>query len=278
MLRLGCVEMKTPKMQVSDSLDWAGQVKRTWAFIEENYKVSKTGMCGTHVHISMQRGMQPGTTLGTGMGLQNLKKIAQCAIHFEPALEALVPEGRRANIFAVSNWIDNINFADPSTTRQVAMNIIDRCSRESELIELMCPPPHQRCFAWNFWALKKFGTIEFRKGSASVNASDALAWAELTILFVQAAVQALPESLLTRPANIEELRRFLDPNKLRYLKPMFNQLNGEESLQPVLGMSGWMNMEETQQKKLTDDAWNQKMRALMAKGVEFDKNELSGCS
>lgn len=270
--------MKTPKIQVSDTLDWAGQVKRTWAFIKENYEVSKTGMCGTHVHISMQRGMQPGTTLGTGMGLQNLKRIAQYAIHFEPALEALVPEGRRANMFAVSNWIDNINFADTSITRQVAMKMIDRCDRQSELIELMCPLPHKRCYAWNFWALKKFGTIEFRKGSASLNAGDALAWAELTILFVQAAVKALPDSLLTRPANIEELRRFLGPNKLRYLKPMFNQLTGEESLQPVLGMSSWMNVEEMQQKKLTDDAWNQKMRALMVKGVGFDKEELSSDS
>lgn len=261
--------MKTPKIEVFDNSDWASQVRRTWAFIKENYKVSKNGMCGTHVHISMQRGMQPGTTIGTGMGLQNLKKIAKCAIHFEPALEALVPEIRRGNLFAMSNWIDNINFADASITRQVAMNMIDNCGRQIELIKLMCPPPQRRCFAWNFWALQKFGTIEFRKGSASLDAGNALAWAELTILFVQAAVQALPDSLLTRPANIEELRRFLGPDKLRYLKPMFTQLNGEESVQPELVMSGWTNKEAMLRKKLSDDARLQKARALVVKGEEF---------
>ncbi|KAF7512358.1 hypothetical protein GJ744_001926 [Endocarpon pusillum] len=264
-----CVEMKTPKIEVADTLDWASQVKRTWAFIKENYDISQNGMCGTHVHISMQRQMQPGTTIGTGMALQNLKNIAKCAIHFEPALEALVPENRRGNLFAKSNWIDNINFADASITRQVAMNMIDTCGREIELIKLMCPPPQRRCFAWNFWALKKFGTIEFRKGSASLDAADALAWAELTILFVQAAVKALPDSLLTRPANIEELRRFLSPDKLRYLKPMFDQLNGEESVQPELLMSAWTNEEAMLRKKLSDDARLQKARALMVKGVEF---------
>jgi hypothetical protein len=220
-------------MNVSDNPNWTNIVKETWAFIKMNYSVNVNEMCSTHVHISMQCGAQPGTQLIIGMGLRNIKKVAQCAIHWETALEALVSMERRRNIFATSNWIDNLSFAEERITRRVAIEMIEKCGTEEEVIRLMCPGPQERFYAWNFWSLRKHGTIEFRKGSASVNADEALAWAEFTLLFVKAAVEVSPHSLKTVPSNVGELKQFLGVDKLKYLKPMFDRMNGEESLQPI---------------------------------------------
>ena len=261
LLCIGAIEMKSPKIEVSNDLDWASQVKETWAFLKRHYVLSKTTMCGTHVHISMQRGVQRGSAIRIGMGLQNMKKIAQCVIHFEPALEALVAPERRGNLFAASNWIDNMRFAARTITRLVAIEAIGRCARESDLINLMCPPPQERCYAWNFRALKKFGTIEFRKGTASLNADEALAWAEFTLLFVQAAMQVSLKSLVSKPANIAELKGFLGVEKLNYLKPMFDGKDGTECLQPELLTFRTTEFEAMLLEKLKDDADRQRFLA-----------------
>lgn len=246
--------MKSPKIRVSTDPDWARQVEETWAFIEKYYIVSKNVLCGTHVHISMQPKIPTGGGRRTGMGLQNIKRIAQCAIHFEPALEALVSEDRRHNPFVMSNWIDNVKFVDKRVTRQVAIDMIENAANENELINLLCPFPQERHFAWNFRALRRFGTIEFRKGSASLNAADALAWAELTLLFVQSALQTAPSALRTIPANIRGLRKFLGKGELKYLNPMFDGKNGEESLQPEIMLMRDEEELEILRTKLKDDA------------------------
>lgn len=253
--------MRSPKIGIFGNVDWTSQVRETWAFIEKHYAVSKNQLCGTHVHISMQRGLQAGSSISLGMGLQNLKRIAQCAIHFEPALEALVPADRRSNLYVNSNWIDNINFWDEKITRRKAIEMIEECENEDQVIELMSPGPQNRMFAWNFRAMRKFRTVEFRKGSASVNADEALAWAELTVLFVQAAVQVTPKSLSTIPANIRELKKFLGVDKLKYVKPLFEGKDGEESLQPVLQLYFSLAQEAQLQKKLLFDAEEQRRLA-----------------
>lgn len=91
-----------------------------------------------------------------------------------------------------------------------------------------------RYWAWNFRAIEKFGSIEFRKGDASRNGREAVAWAELVLLFVQAAVQTTPESLKEVPANVAALKNFLGRDKLLPLKPLLAGKSGRESLQPTL--------------------------------------------
>jgi Putative amidoligase enzyme len=233
-LYLGAVELRSPKLRTDEAPNWRSTVKKTWAFIERNYIVSKNEECSTHVHVSVISGGRAGRPEQIGMSLEIMKKIAQCVIHFEPALEVLVPHERRGNAYARSNWIDNNNFAQESSTREAVIRQIDGCTTEDELIMLMCPGHIERNFAFNFHAIKEFGTIEYRKGSASLNGDEAVAWADLALLFVQAAVQVKPESLCTVPANIKALKEFLGTTNLRNLQPLLGGKQPDESQQPKI--------------------------------------------
>ena len=218
--------MKSPKMGTCQKSNWKDQVRATWAFVEKYYIIRRTTQCSTHVHISALRGSEG----RSGFGLQDLKKIAQCVIHFEPALEALAPEERRGNVYA------------------------------SSLIMLMSPTPQMRFFAWNFRALDKFGTVEFRKGDASLNGHEAIAWAELVLLFVQSAVQTDRESLRAMPANIRGLKSFLGTEKLKDLEPLLDGKNDDESVQPRIVLSRSDEERALLEKKLRKDAeWQRKL-------------------
>lgn len=209
---------------------WRNQIEETWAFLEKNYRISKTPACSTHIHVSIRRGGEG----GIGMGLHIMKKIAQCIIHFEPAFEALVPPERRGNMWAASNWIDNRLFVGPTFTRRKVIEDIDNCASTEEVVHLMSPPPQGKLWAWNFQAMKKFGTIEFRKGSASLNSTDAIAWAELVLYFVQAAIRMdSVNSILHVPANIGSLKAFLGTN-LVDKNNIFEGKNDQASIQPEL--------------------------------------------
>ncbi len=244
------VETKTPKLRTSRTPNWRECVKATWAFVERHYVVSKTNMCSTHVHVSVAR------QGGSGMGRPNMKKIAQCIIHWEPALEVLVPEERRGNVYASSNWIDNKNFE--SLTRSEAIEMIENCRSLEEVILLMSPKPQGRFWAWNFQAMRKSRTIEFRKGGASLNGEQALAWAELVLLFIEAAVQTDIESLRTVPAIIKTLKIFLGEDKLNNVKPLFEGKKDQESVQPTIVGKPSFDTELLRQKMLKKDANEQR--------------------
>ena len=217
--------MGSPKFWASPDSNWVNQVKQTWSFLQNNYEISKSLHCGTRVHVSIESGFDSRRT-----SLQNLKKIAQCVIHFESAVEACVPEERRSNRTAKSNWIDNTNFAHEKLTRRKVIDIIEKCDNEKELIELMCPG--DRYFAWNFRALRKHGTIEFRKGAASLSGDVAIAWAQLVLQFVESAVQVPRSSWERIPANVKGLKRFLGTDPYGYLHPILKCIDETESAQP----------------------------------------------
>ena len=221
--------MRSPKLWTSPDANWQSQVKQTWLFLEKNYEISKSLFCSTHVHISIESGFD-----SRRISLQNLRKIAQCVIHFEAAIEACAPEERRGNRNAKSNWIDNKNFANEKLTRHRVIDIIEKCAGEDELIELMCPG--DRNFAWNFQALRKHGTIEFRKGPASLEGDQAIAWAQLVLQFVQSAVDVPQSSWKRLPANVKGLRAFLGLDMHGFLDPILRDLEGEDSVQPEILM------------------------------------------
>lgn len=251
-LPLDGIELKSPKLETMRTPDWKSQVKETWAFIEKNYIVTKTTKCSTHVHISLKRAGSG----DSGMGLQSIKRIAQCIIHFEPAFEALTSRERRGNIYSSSNWIDNKWFAHPDMTRAKVIEAIGNCGSTAEVIELMSPKPQDRFWAWNFQAMKKFGTIEFRKGSASLNGDQAVAWAELVLLFVQSALVADIRSLKTVPANIRGLKFFLGEHNLGDVATLFRGKGDRETLQPKLLFPNPAE-KEMLEKKLAEDAKEQ---------------------
>lgn len=84
---LGGLEMTSPILRACQGSRWRSEVQATWAFLEDYSRAFKNRNCNTHVHISVLRCFT----------LQDVKKIAQCIIHFESAVEVLVPAERRGN-------------------------------------------------------------------------------------------------------------------------------------------------------------------------------------
>ena len=69
---------------------WRDEVEALWSFLHRAYFISGNSNCSTHVHVSRAEDFT----------LLELKRISQVVIHFEPGLEALMPDERRANEFA----------------------------------------------------------------------------------------------------------------------------------------------------------------------------------
>lgn len=140
--------------------------------------------------------------------LSDLMKIAQCIIHFEPAFEAILPEHRRGNIYAKSNWLDNPTLGHSGLSRQDSIQAIEMTSTVSGLVDLM-NPSNDKMFGWNFLYMTdgKRATVEFRRGAGCTAVQYALMYAELTIAFVGAAIQS--EGVVEIPATVGGLKFFL---------------------------------------------------------------------
>ena len=67
--------------------NWRAAVTATWNWIEQNYTISGDRNCGTHVHISR----------GPYFTLNEVRRVAQATIWWEPAWEAVLPFTRRRN-------------------------------------------------------------------------------------------------------------------------------------------------------------------------------------
>ncbi|KAK6855676.1 hypothetical protein PG995_007827 [Apiospora arundinis] len=172
------IEMVSPILSVYQGSLWRRDVDATWRFLEQNYTVTANEDCSTHVHMS----------LTDGYTVVQLKRLAQAIIHFEPAIEALLPPARRGNEYARSNWVDNENFAYRKLTRDQSIAVIEGCRDADEVINLM-NPKQSRYFGWNFLALKKYSTVEFRRGASSLTVEDVFMWVDFAISFLQASMR-----------------------------------------------------------------------------------------
>jgi hypothetical protein len=197
---------------------------------------------------------------GNIMDLEDIKKIAQAAIHFEPALQVLIPGSRRDDLDAMSNWIDNEKFLGRAVSRRKAIGMIESCNSTREVIELVSPDKSLRPwldqirFEWNFRTLYKHRSIEFRSVGTNVGYDVAVAWAEMVLLFVQAALQIpTPMSLKLIPANVRELKRFLGLDKLRNLRLLFDGKEDDESMQPEITQFQGTEIQEKLQMRLDID-------------------------
>jgi Putative amidoligase enzyme len=261
---LGGIEMTSPLFRAYRGSPWRDEVKTTWAFLRKHYLITTNEKCSTHVHVSYRKGFD----------LAALQKIAQCIIHFEPAVEAIVPQSRRANSYAKSNWLDNVNFWVEKKSPRQAIEEIGNARARQEVVELMTPGL-DKWFAWNFRSILDLRTLEFRKAGASTTVQEALAWAEFAMTFVLSAMQTenTPAYLNTLPPNVDGLRRFLLKEKRpadapmcnpEYLKPLWAGKTGKESLQPQPALAAW----ESQSQKQKAARWAEKTRQLMLSKIE----------
>jgi Putative amidoligase enzyme len=194
--------MLSPLFVAYPDSPWRNYVQATWKALQDSYEITGDQFCGTHIHISVEG----------GYSFQELKRIAQSVIHFEPALDALVPAHRLTphNEFAMSNWLDSKSFAYKNRTRAESIKFIAGMTDFYTFLQVMNPEGERR-YGFNFRSIDKYYTIEFRKPPASRSAEECLRWAELALSFIQSAIQfGSPERLEKVPQTVGGLRWFLE--------------------------------------------------------------------
>jgi Putative amidoligase enzyme len=189
----------SPILKATRGSRWREDVEATWNYLKIHYHITTNDECSTHIHIS----------LDPCYSGDEIKRIAQAIIHFEPALEALVPPTRRGNVYTKSNWLDSPTLQRANKSRSQLIDDIKRANYASTAVRLM-QNTDDRDYSWNFWSIYSKETIEFRKPPASTTAEEALAWAEFAISFIQASIMYEDTTLLQKiPPTIGGLRWFL---------------------------------------------------------------------
>jgi len=145
-----------------------------WDSITPSYTFEANTQCGTHVHTS------PSTDFTT----DKVKAVARAALHFEEAINALVPEHRRGNYFCKTFLASNPNFQGKTVEEAIAL--VDQ-KQDLEGVCGLMNPNNDRYYTWNFTSLTKHSTIEFRQPPGVTTAAAALGWVEFTATFVRAA-------------------------------------------------------------------------------------------
>lgn len=207
--------MITPVLEVKPG--WRDDVIATWRYLEKYYMVSSNDDCATHIHISVT----------PQYNLDQLKRIASAILYFEPAFEALMPEERRGNEWAQSNWLEGSCLAQHGLSRSKSIEEIERAPDEGALVRMMQISRDPR-YVWNFWnVFTPLRTIDFRQPPGSKTANEALSWTELALNFIQVSIHYGSSTVLeTYPANIKGLRWYLalvndprinEPGRLRRL-------------------------------------------------------------
>ncbi len=191
--------MRSPILYIYHNSQWRNHVTETWRYLTRHYDCTANEECSTHIHVSFA----PKFTLA------ELKQLASAVIQFEPAFEALMPEHRRGNAWAVSNFLGSPYLKRQNKTRSESIEAIEGATDEVAVFRLIQGYENSN-FSWNFRSLfGKKGTIEFRQPPASLSVDDALGWAELALNFVQAAIQGR-SSIRRFLSNVGGLRSFLE--------------------------------------------------------------------
>ena len=191
--------MRSPILYVFPHSQWRTHVRETWRYLRDYYIITGDENCSTHIHIS----------LIPNYNLTDLKQIASAIIHFEEAFEALMPDHRRGNSFATSNWLGSPHLERQGRNRTQSIEAIAGAHDELELFRLI-QGLDSNDFCWNFLSIfGEKGTIEFRQPPASLTLDETLTWAELAMNFIQASVQHR-SSPLDFCSDLGGLRLFLE--------------------------------------------------------------------
>ncbi|KAK0732465.1 putative amidoligase enzyme-domain-containing protein [Apiosordaria backusii] len=223
------VEVISHILRAYEGSAWRREVQKMWEFIDANYVVLDNRNCSTHVHLSRA---EPWT-------VEQIKRLAQAIIHFEPAFEAMVPPARRNNEYARSNWIDNLRFAGKS--RDQAMDEIEKQRTIKDVLNLMHGADDQsKYYGWNFLTLESYKTVEFRRGAPSKSAADVFMWVELAMEFMQAAIVVKTRADFGKYArNVGGLKKLIadarlpqsvGTNQSAYLAPLYARAGSDTAM------------------------------------------------
>jgi len=214
------IELISPILRFNESR-FRDLVRGVWDRISRSCTISTNESCGTHVHISQD----------TGFHVLDAMAIARAVLHFEPAINALVPPHRRdpGAEYCKTFFGHDKKFQGMTPTQAIAkVNTIDRDEDVPPFVELneftdpfgetfahpiakLMNPGGDRSYTWNFTSLPRTSTIEFRQPPGVKTAAETLQWVEFAITFVKAALlKAKPDDNLEAfNVNVGGLKEFL---------------------------------------------------------------------
>ncbi len=189
----------SPTFDVVPHSPWKHHVKAVWKFLSANYRIANRNHFYTRIRVSLD----PKYTL------TELKRIASSIIHFETAIEPLQPENPNDPDRARSIWLHSWHFARSRRSRSASISYIDECSTWAELRDRVNGVAVSE-YAWNFWDVYPEGFLEFCKPSPCLRPPQIFSWAELTMVFILAAIRyGSPEYLRRCPHDVGSLKDFV---------------------------------------------------------------------
>lgn len=132
--------------------------------------------CGTHVHIGV----------GQNPNVDMLKRLLKAYQIFEPAIDSIMPPSRRGN---------NAFYVRTVTT--IPVSRIDAVRDWRDLLRLF---PHERYHKINFWSIPRYGTIEFRQHSGTIEFEKLSNW----ITFMMRLIASAQDGTIAVPASAGE--------------------------------------------------------------------------
>lgn len=159
--------------------------------------ISGCSQVGAFVDFNASTGLHVHIALGEEYTLTQLKKIARAVILFEGDMDYHHPPHRRPDPEDLLTYYGPCRMspalAGYSTLEMI--DIINLASTNNELLTIIngnrVNPTggSVRVYAYNFCAIRKFGTIEFRQGDATDDAEVILTWITNIVKFISSAVQ-----------------------------------------------------------------------------------------
>lgn len=201
--------MLSPVFDIVPGSDWQQHMQALWSYLTKYYQIKYGNDCRTGIHVSLQ----------PECNLPELKRLISSIFHFEPAIEALLPENRLDAWCARSNWLYHELTAPEAMSRHDFLLDIQEAGDKTTLVNKVQDISHgDACeFCWNFSGLQgndfyQHGQmINFRKPPAGPSLpASAFRWAQFTITFILAAIRyGSPDNLTSLSHNIGELRSFM---------------------------------------------------------------------
>ncbi|KAF9645640.1 hypothetical protein BDM02DRAFT_3189539 [Thelephora ganbajun] len=123
------IELVSPIFRFTPNDPFQDHVHGVLDCIEPPCAVRTNDSCGTRIYVSP-------SNLCT---LAQIKAVVRAVLHFEPAINALVPPHRLNNMWCKTFFLNNANFQDTDVAQAIAQ--VDGAGSLKAIVDLMHPPP-----------------------------------------------------------------------------------------------------------------------------------------
>ena len=214
---LGKLNLISPLLSTSSEVPWYQHVERTWECLNKHYEIRGDGQSYSQIYINIE---PPWTSV-------QIQRITQAIVHFEPALDLLVPHGIRAGWHRLAGSATRMNDSNSSLsktalregwhnkTRAQSIAEIDDVVGTRQVLGLVQARGHAhfRLHAYDryyiVWRLVKEAT-QHDNLAASLVTANVVRWAGFAESFIQAAIKCpSPEYLQRIAPHHEGLRHFM---------------------------------------------------------------------